>query len=316
MCGVAHGRGRSIDYEELLNKAKGHKETASRQLRHVARLTHQSKERKAAELLNLHREVWTKEMHKLQREMNGVECELEQWRNANLTDSARHMESTERKSGDMWVEIAECEMELVSEKRHFELCSMKPLKEVTLKLKNWVKARDKAESKQVGVVSRVELMRELTLTQEQLRISWRELEGEYASLDGHLASVGGINRGQRGVWGMKTIEGAKEEDSGDELGMLGFLDFSGEDESVEWVESSDSVAGEEHRGGVVGGVPAALLGCSSGELCASLAEELASLDVHYKDRLRQLRDRHQHTLRYGGRVGGVLYNTALEQDFT
>jgi len=44
-------------------------------------------------------------------------------------------------------------------------------------------------------------------------------------------------------------------------------------------------------------VPEALLYCSSEELCASLTEELATMEVHYRDKLQNLQERHQAAIR-------------------
>ena len=46
-----------------------------------------------------------------------------------------------------------------------------------------------------------------------------------------------------------------------------------------------------------GSFPEALLYCSSEALCSSLTEELAAMDVHYRDKLQHLQERHQAAMR-------------------
>ncbi len=63
--------------------------------------------------------------------------------------------------------------------------------------------------------------------------------------------------------------------------------------------ADDEASEEEHVAMVMNGhsVPKALLTCSNEDLCSSLAGELAAMDVHFSDRLEQIRDKYSHVIR-------------------
>jgi len=188
VCGARRGRGglSAVDYEDLLNQAKKHKEVGVAQWRHMKDLSQQSVCRKEVELLSIHREVWTREMQKLWRERGVVEVEVEEWRRESRLGEGSS--DTDQVGGNLWVELMECEAEIASEKRHFEDV-LDMVRDITVKLKNWVKAREKAESDQKEVGHRGALEGKLIHVKEEMASSWRQLAESCRSLSGQLPDV-------------------------------------------------------------------------------------------------------------------------------
>ncbi len=219
VAGAKGRRHKAVDYEGLLNKAKDHRKIACDQLHHMEKLTNQNKERKEADLLRLHKEVWRKEMQKLQQERRKIEMELELWKTSSEHSGIGHDSDI---PGEMWVELAEVEIEIVSRKEHFNKQYLLPVRRLLGKIKAWKSNIHKAESEQGGVSSREGLREELVEMREELKCLWLALEDEYVSLSGQVAAVeksmkkvgrqeGGVkDREGEMIWEIERREVSKE----------------------------------------------------------------------------------------------------------
>lgn len=302
------------DYDELLSKARCHKEKANSQLKKMQKLSRQGRESKEAGILHLHREVWTLEWQRLARERGVVETEIEKWRSAVLLGyKARGEGGRGRKEGGereeekevreeeegggmerlrecQWVEeMMEYDVQLAGERRIFERDTLQPVQELVEKLKCWVRVRENPEAEQTRLPLSGEVKKEVCGVRRELGRVWAQLEEECTSLCSYLATT-------RSVWGG---EGDRGEECREE-GMKEMEVAEGSDEEETRIERQKdlwSVEGQSEDGAGDRGVPAALLCCSSQQLRTSLAQEVFALDAHYQDVLKQLQDKHREALR-------------------
>ena len=210
VCGARRGHEglRTTDYDDLLKKARTHKEVGVAQWRHMEGLSQRSVCRKEAGLQSIHREAWNRELQKLRQDRGVAEAALEEWQRESRTSNG----SSDAGSG-LWAELVECEAEIASEKRHFERV-MDKVRDITVNLKNWVRTREKAESDQRGMGHRMWLEERLTHVKAEMASSWRQLNEGYQSLTDQLTDALSRHGGVAGVEPGESRSRGKEEEAG------------------------------------------------------------------------------------------------------